>query len=211
MANKSENRNKGRNSDESVDKRRLALQEIINGCHKSGNPPSNQYLLEQLSKRGFPITRMTLYTDRRWLAKQNTFVRDIAESTYSQIIEDIFNNISLIESKAFELANKSWTKTKTITRTNPNAKKGQPKTITETQTETNDAVPKERFLSLALDCQRERMNLLKGDVTDITVAMLSKRLDQYKLQLEDTVNNSTDRDSVHNARVVLENNTSSGT
>lgn len=205
MANTSENRNKGRNSDESVDKRRSVLQEIINDCHKSGKHPSIQYLLEQLSKKGFPITRMTLYTDRVWLARQNTFVRDIAESSYSQIIEDMFNNISFIESESFEMANKTWSRTKTITRNNPNKKKGQPKTLTETQTETNDAVPKERFLRLALDCQTAKINLLKGDVTNITVAMLGKRLDQYRSQLEEIIKNSTDKEAVRKARMTIEN------
>jgi len=205
LANKSENRNKGRNSDESVDKRRLALQEIINDCHKSGKHPSNKYLLEQINKKGFPITRMTLYTDRVKLARQNTFVRDIAESTYSQMIEDIFNNVSFIESEAFEMAKKSWIRTKTITRNNPNTKKGQPKTITETHTETNDAVSKERFLRLALDCQHAKTDLIKGDVINVTVAMLGKRLDQYKLQLENIIENSTDEDAVRKARMTIEN------
>jgi len=202
LANKSKNRNKGRNSDESVDKRRLVLQEIINDCHKSGNHPSNRYLLEQINKKGFPITRMTLYTDRVKLARENTFVRDIAESTYSQIIEDIFNNITFIESEAFEMANKSWTRTKTITRNNSNKKKGQPKTITETHTETNDAVTKERFLRLALECQTAKINLLKGDTINITVALLSKKLYQYKLQLEEIAKNSTDKELV---RMAIEN------
>ncbi len=205
MANKSENRNKGRNSDESVEKRRSALQEIINDCHKSGKNPSNKYLLEQLNKKGFPITRMTLYIDRVKLARENTFVRDIAESTYSQMIEDIFNNITTVEGEAFEMANKSWTRTKTITRNNPNRKKGQPKTITETHIETNDAVSKERFLRLALDCQSAKTNLLKGDVINVTVAMLGKRLDQYRSQLDDIVANSTDKESVRKARMIIEN------
>lgn len=207
MANTTKRRNKGRNSEENIDKRRLVLQEIINHALVNNIHISEKYLMGELEKKDYHITRGTLYFDRIAIAKMNTFVRDMAESSYSQIIEDIYNNIGLIEAEAFQLANMTWQKER-VTRTDlPKAKntKGAAKQSKVEEVERNNFIPKERFLRLALECQTAKTNLLKGDVTNITVAMLSKRLDQYRLQLEEIIKNSTDKDSVHKARMVIEN------
>lgn len=169
---------KGRNTDVIIDTRRKVLMNIINEMHRTDQHIRPKTLLAKLAESGYKIDRMTLYYDRKFLAETNTFVRDIAESTYSQMIEDCHNNICYIRDQAIELASKTWQKSKAKRRNTA----GQE--MTETELTEDEAVPRERFYRLALDCEKQIMELLKGDVMNYSVAFLSKKLQRYKQEIQ---------------------------
>lgn len=168
----------GRNSDAVIKKRRDTVQLIINDLHKEGKPIRPRTIHERLKEKGYEVDTVTLYFDRKYLAEHNSFVRDIAESNYSQMIEDHHTNVSHIRDQALELAEKLWQKTKA------KRKIAGETTTTETEMIEDEAIPRERFYRLALDCERQLLELLKGDVLNYSVAFLQKKLQTYKAEVE---------------------------
>ena len=168
----------GRNSDKVIKERRAVIQQIINDLHKEGKPIRPKILHEKLKEKGFVIDTVTLYFDRKFLAENNSWVRDIAESNYSQMIEDHHTNVSYIRDQAMDLAEKSWSKSKA------KRKIAGETTTTETELIEDEANPRERFYRLALDCEKQLLELLKGDVLNYSVAFLQKKLQSYKAEIE---------------------------
>lgn len=158
--------------------RREKLIEIQSKYYRDEKHLSPKLMLKELDKAGFKIDRKTLYNDRKYLAESNNFVRDIAESFYSQMIEDMFNDLEHIKGEAYRLAEKEWIR-RTVKDKTANGQTSQERSI-----DTNEATPKGMFLKLAVDCVKEQANLLKGDVMNYSVAFLSNKMRIYKSEVD---------------------------
>src|SRR3990172_6469082 len=88
-----------RSTKDYTERRRVALQNIINDLHKERRHITEKILLEKLDAKGYKIKRSSLYEDRVALSKENTFIRDLAESSYSQVIKKVYNAITLKKEK----------------------------------------------------------------------------------------------------------------
>lgn len=166
-------------------RRRVKLQSIINDLHKDRLHITEKILLERLDTAGYKIKRQQLYLDRVVLAKENTFIRDLAESSYSQIIEEVYNDITLIKEKCLALAEKDWVRR--LIKEKPTGavdKDGKPVVRVERLIEENESAPKQNFYALALKCDEQIMNLMRGDLLNVSVALLARKLDHYRSEIE---------------------------
>jgi hypothetical protein len=179
-------------SNKEIQKRQEILQETINNAHKEGVVLSAKYLINKMRERGYKMDRMTLYRERKALANQNNFVRDIAESTYSQMIEEIWDGLTNLEEKAQDLSEKQWTRAVMVKKHRPPetpAEEENPNLIPahsiERRVETLSFQPKAMFLRLQKEIMEQKMALLKGDTMNVSVAFLSSKLNDYKQKLDE--------------------------
>lgn len=83
-------------------RRRQKLQDIINQFRSKGSLINRFTLQPELEKAGFKASFTTIYRDMTALNKDNTWVRDLAESNYSAYQESISSNLELVEQQANE-------------------------------------------------------------------------------------------------------------
>lgn len=168
----------GRKKIADVEKRREKLQEILNDNFANGSILTSKMIMDKMKDAKFPYSnRRDLYRDRVALAKNNSFVRDMAESTYSANMEESFEVFTHIRDEALRLAGSEWEKRKHKTK---NADTG---VSTENETITDEAGPKNMFLNLAMNAEKCRVDMMNGDLLNYSVAFLGKKLNQYKTQL----------------------------
>ena len=90
---------------EDVTVRRREIMKIITQLRKKGQRVNRYTVKEQLNKSGFEPSVSTVYRDMTAINRENTWVRDLAESNYSAYQEDISNTFDWLEmqaSKQFE-------------------------------------------------------------------------------------------------------------
>jgi len=83
-----------------VTSRRRQVMKIMSQLKKSGQRINRYIIKDQLDKLGFEVSVATVYRDMTAVNRENTWVRDLAESNYSAYQEDISNNLEWIESQA---------------------------------------------------------------------------------------------------------------
>lgn len=140
---------------------------------KDGLPTTTKNLMSGLEKKGLKLTYDQFYTIRKKLNERSTFVTSIAETQYSGFIQDIYEKLNYIEDECLELAKQDWTETKTRS---GDGSEGS----SFVETSPNQYKPKHDFLKLAKEVQKEKRELLKGDVINVSVAMLEKKFQQVR-------------------------------
>ena len=197
-----------RSTKDYTERRRVALQNIINDLHKERRHITEKILLEKLDAKGYKIKRSSLYEDRVALAKENTFIRDLAESSYSQVIEEVYNDITLIKEKCLALAEKDWVRR--LIKEKPTGaidKDGKPVVRVERLIEENESAPKQNFYALALKCDEQIMNLMRGDLLNVSVALLARKLDHYRSEIELLKQKERDKDAASAIKALQDNTT----
>jgi len=69
----------------------MKLEEIITQYKTQNKHYTPKQLIEDLAAEGYFVDRSTVYRDLVCLSRGNTFVIDIAQSRYSEMIENCFN------------------------------------------------------------------------------------------------------------------------
>jgi hypothetical protein len=144
---------------------------------KKGKPLTNQNLMTGLAKKGFKGDRFLFYRIQKKWQENSNFVISIAETQYSAMIEDIWNKLKHIEDQSLDLAGRDWTEIKTR---EGDGTEGS----SYTETTPNQYKPKHDFLKLAKEVQKEKRELLKGDVINVSVAMLEKKFQMLRDESE---------------------------
>ena len=176
----------GKGKVEDVILRQQKIVDIEESLKKKGEIITRAKIIEELHKAGFPSASLsTLYRDRVALARNNRFVRDLAESTYSKYVGDIFERMETLQEQV-----DNWHKNPpkiTKQKVEPiglypkgHKQAGQPMfKIIETTVETMNPVTISQF---DLRIQETKLGALKGDIVDTSVALISEEFD--KLQQE---------------------------
>jgi hypothetical protein len=151
---------------------------------KQGKPISPKALMLGMETKGYKINYQQYLTVKKKINEQCTFVTDIAESDYSSMIRDIYEKIVFIETECLDLAKEDWRIRKQ--RTGDATDEGSRNTWVET--EDNQHKPKHDFYDLALKCQKEKRELLKGDVINVSGALLSQKFQQVRDESEEKSN-----------------------
>jgi hypothetical protein len=167
-------KNRGQTPQEEIKKRQLKLKDIIYEASLDGKFLTQKEVLEKLKEAGYKISRSELTRDKRAIATQNDFIRDLAEHNYSQFMEESFNLYTAIREEALALAGSSWVKRTVKDKTTDEGGSHEVVNVTD------EAGPKKMFYELALNAENSRVQMLKGDVLNYSVAYLGKKLDQYK-------------------------------
>ena len=87
---------------EDVTIRRREVMKIINQLRKKGQRVNRYTVKDQLDKLGFQISISTIYRDMTAINRENTWIRDLAESNYSAYQEEIDNNLEWIANQAVQ-------------------------------------------------------------------------------------------------------------
>jgi hypothetical protein len=144
------------------EKRLQLLEEILHEFDLKGKKPMAKHVLPILEKKGFSITKYTLYNDMTELAINDTFVSDLASKSYSSIIHDCFDTINFAEDKAREILNKEWTRSKSVKK--EVLVDGQKKILNEITTTEEMAEPHLKALHEITECAVAKAKLLGGDI-----------------------------------------------
>jgi Fe2+ or Zn2+ uptake regulation protein len=80
--------------------RRQTLAKIVIEFRKEKKQVTRYTLQPELAKRGFDVSFATIYRDLTILNRDNTYVRDLAESNYSAYQEEIAESLDWVESQA---------------------------------------------------------------------------------------------------------------
>jgi len=81
---------------EDVTIRRREVMKIMAHLKKNGQRINRYTVKDQLDKLGFDMSVSTIYRDMTALNRENTWVRDLAESNYSAYQEEIDNNLEWV-------------------------------------------------------------------------------------------------------------------
>jgi len=175
-----------KSTDEQVN-RRIDLQKIIDAAKKKGIPITRKYLISQLKKKGYTIDKSTLYRDRTFLNQNNTFIRDIAESNYSEMMQDIWEKLEWVEEQALLQYDKKWTNSKEIKRQIYDKDEGVV-TLHDMILTDELSQPKSAFLNLIKDIQKQKFEFLTSHNVHLSAAMLARKLTLYKNQIAELQN-----------------------
>ena len=158
--------------------RRTAIKQIIIHLKRQGTPVNRFTIKPYLDQRGFVVNHSTIYRDLTIINRENTWVRDLAESNYSAYQEQISNTLDWIEQQAIILYNKDWKSIRTTQKQVP-ANDGT-KTLTEQTVTSESANQKATFLSIIKQVQELKIKHTNGENINISAALLGKRFSKIK-------------------------------
>lgn len=165
-----------------VENRREALSKIIAQFQKERKIINRFTLQPALKEAGFDVSEGTIYRDMTVINRSNTWVKDLVESNYSALQENIASMLDIIEKEAYDNYKKTWTTSKTTKKQVP--RKDGTIEITE-ETKTGElAGPKATFLNILTRVQELRMKHTHGDNINISAALLTAELQEAKDKLE---------------------------
>jgi Fe2+ or Zn2+ uptake regulation protein len=165
---------------EDVTMRRLEVQKIALQLKQKGKPVNRYSVYPLLKKKGFVTSYTTVYRDINAISRENTWVRDLAESNYSAYQEEISNRLQWIEDQAEKQYKKKW-KTAKKSIKNQKTKEGALET-TEQSITTENAQPKIGFLKIIKEVQELKMKHTNGENINISAALLGKKFNKIKTQ-----------------------------
>lgn len=170
-------------TDTDIDTRRDAIVKIKKDLESKHIPVNRDIVLEQLLKQNFKVTAGTVYRDLVHLSRQNTWVRDLGESTYSERQETIDKELDSVLKEAWEIYHKKWTRDTTTKKMGSNSK-GEFETTEETTTQEMSG-PKIESLRLILEVQKLKMAHTNKDNIHIAAAILGEDVRKLKAKYAD--------------------------
>jgi len=154
-------KSKGSTAD-NKERRLQALEKILDQSDIEDKKLSPKEILQKLSKKGFKISKYTLYNDYTDLGTSDSFVQDLANKSYSKLVHDSFQSIEFAERKAREILEKTWTRSKTVTKQIPTD--GGIIKVTEEHTTESLAEPHLKAIQEIRECAAIKIKLLGGDI-----------------------------------------------
>ena len=155
-------RKKG-NTIDNKERRLQVLEKILEEFNQQDKKPRTKEILTTLKKKGFDISKNTLYNDYTELAINDTFVQDLASKSYSKLVHDCFDTIDFAERKAREILEEKWTRSKTVTKTDEEGNE-----TTETHTTEELAEPHLDAIQQIRECAVAKVKLLGGDIIKVS-------------------------------------------
>ncbi len=141
-----ENTELSKTSREQISRRRNILSEYLKESLDNRLIPTDRECIAHMSKDYEGYSRGALYRDKLAIKAGSKFIHELSTYSYSAYIEDLFNKIELVESESM----KDFEHSSGFVRIN--AKK------------------------LMLDCQKVKGDLLSGQVLNVSVEKLGKKL-----------------------------------
>jgi len=165
------------------ERRLQTLEKILEEANKEGRKPSPKEILTKLAKKGFKISKTTLYDDYTELAINDSFVQDLANKSYSKLVHDCFDAIDYAERKAMDILERKWTRSKDTKR--EVFVEGAKETVTEKTITEEMAEPKLKAISEIRECAVAKVKLLGGDIIKISAKRWSIQRIKDKQRIED--------------------------
>lgn len=174
--------------------RRTILSGIITKLKREGKTINRFTLKPLLQRAGFDVDESTVYRDLTALNRENTWVRDLAESSYSAYQEDISDTLDWVVHQAKIQYKKKWTASKQMKK---ETGKG---IVTEIVTTQELASPKTAFLNIILKAQELKMKHTNGENINVSAALLTKEFHEIKKRYEEQGLNMTPVDIIRFAK-----------
>ena len=125
------------------------------------------------------IDDRTIYRDMVEVSKENTFVRDLAQYSYSKLCQDAWDKYSWIYNEARKCYEKKWMLTRKIIQRDRHGK------IISQRTETGETFQnKSRFLTIMKQAQGSLDGLRNGRTANVSVALINNEFVTLKKELE---------------------------
>lgn len=176
------------NTVEKRERRLQYLEKLMDEYSLNEKKPKTKEILAKLAAKGFKISQSRLYEDYADLARNDPFVKDLAEKTYSRYIHDCFESIEFAEREARKILEKKWTRSKS-TKKQVIVEDG--KETVEEQTVTEEiAEPRLAAIREIRSCAETKVKLLGGDIIKASAKSWSiqRMKDQEKIaELNQTV------------------------
>ncbi len=175
-------------TDEERENRLMILEQHIEDLDFQGKEYSRKDLLNYLKKKGFKISRITLYRDLQYLANNNQFIQKIGLN-YSDYMEKISKKYKKIEREAWKIYNQKWTQSKIIKKQTI-TKSEDIVDLTEVVTTKEIASPKIGALKVATEVVKLQQELASGKNLNLSAAQwivkteeLEEQVKQLKLKI----------------------------
>lgn len=154
-----------------INKRRMVITEIKQDYMDKGQKLTTNLLITELDGRGFKsLSRATVERDLIEVAKGNNYVRNIAEATYSQTIEDMFESFNITEEWLWKCLDNPPKITRQRIRAEPTSKTGY--RVMESIVETISPLSIVRAIREIVEAKK---SLLSGNVLNLSVALLGEK------------------------------------
>lgn len=165
-----------------INQRRDEIIKLIDGLKQEGISANRYTVHERLDREKFDVSISTVYKDLVAISRENTWVRDLTESTYSAYQEDIHDKLDWIENEALELYGQNWSPQKNTMKKIPTAS-GKDKVIIKAEKTDVNHKAKATFLKIILEVQDLKIKHTNGKNIDISAAILGKKFDKAKTKL----------------------------
>lgn len=168
---------------EVITKRRETIVQIRGQYKEKKQKLTTALLIAELDERGYKkVNERTLYRDMLEISKGNSYVRNIAEATYSEDIEKLAESLNIAEDQYW-----AWLKdppTITKQKLEPGANKDE-FIVVESTIETVSPIT---ILDRIVAVVEAKKTLLSGDVLNLSIAMLGQRYREMQQQVQDAKN-----------------------
>jgi len=187
---------KGRSSIEEILTRQKKLGDIIVKYHEDNKEPSNNQLIKSMREIGYDTYNyMTLNRDMKHINRQNTFVRDLAESNYSYIVETQMNKLTSVQKTvdSWEQSPPEIIRRVMRAKRNPNfdhtdLKRMQDEKIAEwiyePETAYAETISPITIQSMKKDLAMNVLRVFNGDIIDTSIAMITSKFDEMQEQID---------------------------
>ena len=131
-------------------------------------------LLQELKKKGYAPSIATLNRDLVEVAKGNNFVRNIAESTYSKHIEDMYNSLDTLEEMCWQwIDSPPQILKQKLEPTGEKDKKGKP--VFRVIEMTMETISPRMITSDIREIAMAKKDLLTGNALNVSIVLLGNK------------------------------------
>lgn len=159
--------------------RREAVLRIVNELKKKGITINRYTVHQSVVNAGFDVDESTVYRDLVAINRENTWIRDLAESNYSQYQESIHETLNWIEVEAKKQYKKKWTMSKRVSKQVHAKDEGIIDLIEQTVT-AELAAPKAAFLKIIAEVQDLKIKHTNGENINISAALITQEFQDIK-------------------------------
>ena len=182
---KQQKRGPGERSYQNIQERQRIVSKICEELARHGQHPKPEAVHKIMRDKYRRVDSLgVVRSDIKVINQQDTFIRDLSESSYSTHIRNIFDALQSVENEARRRRKMVYTANKTVTRVTD---KG---TSVETTTTEPLVTPSIGFLKIELEAIEHRLKLLTGPALNISVALFHRKaqeLEMDKRRLEQQV------------------------
>lgn len=160
--------------------KRDKILEILDVMYKDGKVPDSVLISQELHNRGYHLSKKILKRELVAVNNDSDFVLDLARHNYSSMVEYCFENLMLTIRECNKLIEQKWTNDK-IVKKSIITDNGE--TIIEEKISTQDtAGPKLRAMNTRNKSIEIMLNVLKGGVIDVSIALIDKQLQRVQTE-----------------------------
>ena len=163
--------------------RAAALKDVLATIASKGEKCTIPQICKKMKDKGWkPYSIPTYYSDKQIVNKSSTFVRDLVETQFSALVEDVYVKAAWVEAEAIQMYMQKWNQNKTIVTTSKNDE-GMPITTEQNHETAEIAGPKIQALNLVLAVQKLKHEIISGSNLNLSAALVGEKFQTMEAEL----------------------------